>query len=111
MQIFCINVTQIWLSLRPPIFNSLMTQILARLSHDYFKPIANTKGGVILFGVEDKCGKLVGLSYDEIQVISRELGNAANEQVRPTIYIETEVVRVEEKHLWRTDTCRLSVFR
>lgn len=59
---------------------------------------ANTKGGVILFGVEDKSGKLVGLSYDEIQVISRELGNAANEQVRPTIYIETEVVRVEEKH-------------
>ena len=59
---------------------------------------ANTKGGVILFGVEDKCGKLVGLSYDEIQVISRELGNAANEQVRPTIYIVTEVVRVEEKH-------------
>ena len=59
---------------------------------------ANTKGGVILFGVEDKCGKLVGLSYDEIQVISRELGNAANEQVRPTLYIETEVVRVEEKH-------------
>ena len=29
---------------------------------------ANTKGGVILFGVEDKCGKLVGLSYDEIQL-------------------------------------------
>lgn len=60
---------------------------------------ANTKGGVILFGVEDKCGKLVGLSYDDIQVISRELGNAANEQVRPTIYIETEVVLVDEKHL------------
>lgn len=59
---------------------------------------ANTKGGVILFGVEDKSGKLVGLSYDEIQVISRELGNAANEQVRPTIYIDTEVVRTEEKH-------------
>ena len=48
---------------------------------------ANTKGGVILFGVEDKSGKLVGLSYDEIQTISRELGNTANEQVRPTIYI------------------------
>ena len=59
---------------------------------------ANTKGGVILFGVEDKCGKLVGLSYDDIQVISRELGNAANEQVRPTIYIETEVVLVDDKH-------------
>ena len=59
---------------------------------------ANTKGGVILFGVEDKSGKLVGLSYDEIQTISRELGNAANEQVRPTIYIETDVARVEGKH-------------
>lgn len=40
---------------------------------------ANSKGGVILFGVGNKSGKLVGLSYDEIQVISRELGNAANE--------------------------------
>ena len=59
---------------------------------------ANSKGGVILFGVEDKSGKLVGLSYDEIQVISRELGNAANEQVRPTIYIDTEVVRMDEQH-------------
>ena len=59
---------------------------------------ANSKGGVILFGVEDKSGKLVGLSYDEIQVISRELGNAGNEQVRPTIYIDTEVVRMNEKH-------------
>ena len=59
---------------------------------------ANSKGGVIMFGVEDKTGKLVGLSYEQIQQTSRELGNAANEQVRPTIYIETEVVRVEDKH-------------
>ena len=59
---------------------------------------ANSKGGVILFGVEDKTGKLVGLSYEQIQQTSRELGNAANEQVRPTIYIETEVVRVQNKH-------------
>ena len=58
---------------------------------------ANTKGGVILFGVEDKSGKLVGLSYDELQLISRELGNAANEQVRPTVYITTEVVCADKK--------------
>lgn len=58
---------------------------------------ANTKGGVILFGVADKTGEGIGLSYSEIQTISSELGNAANEQVRPTIYIETEVVCVEEK--------------
>ena len=60
---------------------------------------ANTKGGVILFGVEDKTGVIKGLSYDEIQQTSRELGNAAQELVKPTIYIETEVVKVEGKHI------------
>lgn len=59
---------------------------------------ANSKGGLIFFRVEDKSGKLAGMSYDEIQFVSRELGNAANEQVRPTIYIETDVVCVEKKH-------------
>lgn len=60
---------------------------------------ANSHGGRILFGIKDKTGELVGLSYDEIQQASRELGNAANEQVKPTIYIETEVVRVDDKHV------------
>lgn len=58
---------------------------------------ANSRGGQILFGIVDKSGEMVGLSYDEIQSISRELGNTANEQVRPTIYIDTEVVRAEDK--------------
>lgn len=59
---------------------------------------ANTLGGQIFFGIKDKTGELVGLSYDEIQTISRELGNAANEQVRPTIYITTDVIRADGKH-------------
>ena len=41
---------------------------------------ANGRGGTILFGVEDKTGDILGLSYDEIQSTSRELGNTANEQ-------------------------------
>ena len=60
---------------------------------------ANSKGGTILFGVEDKTGCIKGMSYDDIQQMSRELGNAANELVKPTIYIETEVVRVDGKHV------------
>ena len=36
---------------------------------------ANSKGGMILFGVEDKTGEIAGLSYDEIQQTARELGN------------------------------------
>lgn len=59
---------------------------------------ANTLGGQIFFGIKDKTGELVGLSYDDIQTISREVGNAANEQVRPTIYINTDVVRADGKH-------------
>ena len=58
---------------------------------------ANTKGGMILFGVEDKTGKLVGQTYEQIQTTSRELANAANEQIRPTIYIETDVVQTDGK--------------
>lgn len=59
---------------------------------------ANTRGGKIFFGIKDKTGELMGLSYDDIQTISRELGNTANEQVRPTIYIDIEVVRADDKH-------------
>ena len=59
---------------------------------------ANTKGGSILFGVEDKTGKLVGMTYDQLQQTARDLGNTAQEQVRPTIYIETDVVKADDKH-------------
>lgn len=58
---------------------------------------ANCEGGDILFGVKDRTGEVLGLSYSDIQTISRELGNAANEQVRPTIYIRTDVVNIDEK--------------
>ena len=59
---------------------------------------ANSRGDMILFGVEDKTGELVGLTYEQLQQTSRELGNAAQEQVRPTIYIETDVVKADDKH-------------
>lgn len=58
---------------------------------------ANTRGGVIIFGAEDKTGKMIGLTYEQVQYTTRELGNTANEQVRPIIYLETEVVMHEEK--------------
>lgn len=58
---------------------------------------ANSEGGDILFGIEDKTGRIVGLDYVEIQNITRELGNAANEHVRPTIYVRTDVVELDGK--------------
>ena len=54
---------------------------------------ANTHGGVILFGVQDKTGEMLGLTFKQLQDTGLELGNTANEQVKPAIYIETEVVK------------------
>ncbi len=64
-----------------------------------FIAFANSKGGTLLFGIEDKTGKIVGISYKEVQSISREIGNIANELIRPTIYLQTEVLRLEEKNI------------
>ncbi len=56
---------------------------------------SNTMGGIILFGVKDKTGEIVGLSYVEIQGYSQVIGNYATGNVVPPIYIKTEVVPVD----------------
>ena len=43
---------------------------------------ANSRGGVIVFGIKDKTGEIVGLSFEQVQELSREVGNIANDQVR-----------------------------
>ena len=58
---------------------------------------ANSGGGKILIGIDDKTGEIVGLNYPDIQSTMRELGNAANELVKPTIYIETDIVEIHDK--------------
>lgn len=58
---------------------------------------ANSKGGMILFGIEDKTGSIRGMAYQEIQRIAREIGNTANEQVRPIVYLQT--IGTSEKDL------------
>lgn len=58
---------------------------------------ANGEGGDILFGISDKTGEVVGLDYEDVQFITRELGNTANEHVRPTVYIKTDVVEFDGK--------------
>ena len=60
---------------------------------------ANSMGGMIVVGVEDKTGVILGLSYEEIQRVSHVVATVANDHVRPVIYLQTEVVVVEGKHL------------
>ena len=57
---------------------------------------ANTKGGLIIIGVNDKTGAVEGLSYQDIQRINNLLTTAANEHVKSPISIETETVKVEQ---------------
>lgn len=56
---------------------------------------ANSKGGVIVFGVDDD-RNIVGLSNDQVQAISNEVKDAANDKVRPSIYPMTEIHRIGE---------------
>ncbi len=56
---------------------------------------SNTMGGMILFGIKDKTGEIIGLSYEEIQKYSQDIGNYATNNIVPGIYVKTEVVSVD----------------
>ncbi|MCR4289749.1 MAG: putative DNA binding domain-containing protein [Candidatus Scalindua sp.] len=55
---------------------------------------SNTMGGMILFGIKDITGEITGLSYEEIQKYSQNIGNYATNNIIPGIYVKTEVVPV-----------------
>lgn len=56
---------------------------------------ANSKGGILIIGIEDKTGQIIGISYEQAQQMSTLIGQVANEWVNPTIYLETETIEVE----------------
>ncbi|MCG2829633.1 MAG: putative DNA binding domain-containing protein [Desulfobacteraceae bacterium] len=57
--------------------------------------MSNSMGGMILFGVKDKTGEIIGLSYEEIHRYSQNIGNYATNNIVPGIYIKTEIVSVD----------------
>lgn len=61
--------------------------------------LSNSSGGILLFGVDDKTGEITGLTYEEIQQLSHVISTLANDQIRPVIYVQTEVVRTQDKHV------------
>lgn len=58
---------------------------------------ANSKGGVILIGVDDKTWEITGLTNDDLRRLANLLVNAANEHVKSPIFIETETIEIEAK--------------
>lgn len=61
--------------------------------------MSNSKGGLILLGVEDKTGKIKGLSYEEIREFSNTTADIANNLIKPQIYITTDIVSVEDNRV------------
>ena len=54
--------------------------------------MSNAKGGMIIFGVDDKTGNIAGLDYGSLQNIGNRVATIANDLVKPPVYITTEVV-------------------
>ncbi|HOI26314.1 MAG TPA: putative DNA binding domain-containing protein [Paludibacteraceae bacterium] len=53
---------------------------------------SNSKGGLLVIGVNDKNGEIKGLDYFELQKANSILANAASENVKPSVAIFTESV-------------------
>ena len=60
---------------------------------------ANTKGGLLLFGVKDKTGEITGLDYVQLQSTGNRLAVIASDFVFPEVYITTETVEVDGRNV------------
>jgi len=60
--------------------------------------ISNSLGGMILIGVKDVTGELTGLSAEQIEDYDKAIAQIAD-NIKPVIYITTEVVKVESDNI------------
>ena len=60
---------------------------------------SNSRGGVIVVGINDKTGRINPLSFVEIQETTNLLTNLASENVFPNILISVDTVKVDGGHV------------
>ncbi len=65
---------------------------------DEIAAFANTRGGVILIGVDDNSG-IVGLDLQQLNRVEKTVVEICNDSIEPTIPIFTEKLRIDEKNL------------
>ena len=58
--------------------------------------MSNSQGGLILLGVKDRTGEVIGLTTDQIEYADRKVAEFAD-NVKPSVYLFTEVVKVDDK--------------
>jgi predicted HTH transcriptional regulator len=68
------------------------------LAHELIA-FANTAGGYLLIGVNDKTGVLTGLTFSEIQQSNSQIANAASQKIFPPICVVTETISVEDQNV------------
>ena len=61
--------------------------------------MSNFEGGTILVGVEDKTGNIRGMSFTEIEAANNYLFNWATNNVKPSVAVFTETVKIERKNV------------
>ena len=57
--------------------------------------MSNAKGGVIIFGVKDKTGEIVGLDYSQLQKIGNRIATLATDAIKPQIFVTTEALSLD----------------
>jgi predicted HTH transcriptional regulator len=57
--------------------------------------MSNSLGGVILLGVKDVTGEVIGLSPEQVEEYDRVISQIAD-NIKPIVYITTEVVKVDK---------------
>jgi len=55
--------------------------------------MSNSLGGMILLGVKDRSGAVIGLSPEQIEYADRKVSEFAD-NIKPTVYLTTEVIKV-----------------
>lgn len=60
--------------------------------------MANSLGGIILVGIKDKTGEIIGLDSHQLNNIGTLASNVATNNVIPIVYIQTEVVTIETEN-------------
>ncbi|MCH8535812.1 MAG: putative DNA binding domain-containing protein [Flavobacteriaceae bacterium] len=58
--------------------------------------MSNSLGGVILIGIKDVTGKIIGLTSEQIEEYDRVVSQVAD-NLKPPVYIATEVVKIEQE--------------
>ena len=59
-----------------------------------FIAMANSHGGIVIFGVTDKTGEIKGLTDDQIRDYNQKIGNIASDSIKPQLYVTTDVVPI-----------------